>query len=478
MTLSSPNTSQLDFYTLGATLRGTWDPVFDGNRAVFHLVYDSAEPTAGDRVRLYKNGVLLTQTAGTDPTLNETLSVPNGKYFAIANRELCCRSFDGAIYYAALYDGALTASEVSANQAALLVLDDSGDLMPPDAIADLATGTITSSSVDLSWTAPGDDAATGTATTYDVRYSTSTITAGNWAAATQASGEPSPQVAGSGESFTVTGLSASTLYYFAIKTSDEVPNESTISNVPSATTAAAPAALLARYWMEEAWSGQAPTQLIDDQASPLNLPITYDGANYTYTTLPTGRGWASTTTDNQGRATTLVDGTKIQTTLDGATAATIEVVLAVDALNASTSRIFHIGDASESGYLTLSSPNATTLNFYTLGATLRGRWDPGFDGTRAVFHLVYDSSEPTAGDRVRLYKDGVLLAKTGGTDPPLNEALSVPNGKYFAIANRELCCRSFDGAIYYAALYDGALTASEVLHQPGCAASLGRQRAE
>ena len=59
----------------------------------------------------------------------------------------------------------------------------------------------------LSWTAPGDDGATGTATTYDVRYSTSTITAGNWASATQATGEPAPSVAGSAETFTVTGLS-------------------------------------------------------------------------------------------------------------------------------------------------------------------------------------------------------------------------------------------------------------------------------
>ena len=224
---------------------------------------------------------------------------------------------------------------------------------------------------------------------------------------------------------------------------------------------ASPATLLARYWMEEAASGQAPTQLLDDQTSPLNLPITYDGANYSYTAPATGRGWTSTTTNNQGRATTLVDGTKIQTTLNGATAASIEVVLAIDALSTSSIRIFHIGDASDSGYFTLSSPNATTLYFYSLGTTLRGQWNPGFDGTRAVFHLVYDSSEPTAGDRVRLYKNGTLLTSTGGTAPPLNETLSIPNGKYFAIANRELCCRSFDGAIYYAAVYDGALTAAE-----------------
>ena len=110
------------------------------------------------------------------------------------------------------------------------------DARAPDAVTDLATGTVRSTSLQLSWTAPGDDGATGTATTYDIRYSTSTITEGNWAAATQATGEPAPQVAGSSETFTVTGLSGSTTYYFAIKTSDEVPNVSAISNVPSATT--------------------------------------------------------------------------------------------------------------------------------------------------------------------------------------------------------------------------------------------------
>ena len=118
------------------------------------------------------------------------------------------------------------------------------DQTAPDAVANLATGTVTAFSVQLSWTAPGDDAAAGTATTYDVRYSDSTITTGNWGLATPASGEPSPQVAGSSESFTVTGLLASTTYYFAIKTSDEVPNESAISNVASVATSAAVGTIL------------------------------------------------------------------------------------------------------------------------------------------------------------------------------------------------------------------------------------------
>ena len=44
---------------------------------------------------------------------------------------------------------------------------------------------------------------------------------------------------------TVSGLSGDTTYYFAMKTSDEVPNVSAISNVPSAKTSdtVAPAAV-------------------------------------------------------------------------------------------------------------------------------------------------------------------------------------------------------------------------------------------
>ena len=107
----------------------------------------------------------------------------------------------------------------------------------PDAIADLNTGVVTSNSIALTWTAPGDDGDQGTASQYDIRYATSPIDAGNWDAAVQCTGEPSPSVAGSAESFTVTGLNSSTAYYFAVMTADEVPNWSALSNVANAATA-------------------------------------------------------------------------------------------------------------------------------------------------------------------------------------------------------------------------------------------------
>ena len=115
-----------------------------------------------------------------------------------------------------------------------------GDTTAPTAVSNLSAPSSTSSSVTLNWTATGDDGSTGTASSYDVRYSTSTITAANWGSATQASGEPTPKASGQAESFTVTGLSASTTYYFAMKVSDEVPNTSGLSNVVSkATTSSA-----------------------------------------------------------------------------------------------------------------------------------------------------------------------------------------------------------------------------------------------
>jgi len=113
------------------------------------------------------------------------------------------------------------------------------DTTAPAAVSNLALSSPTTSSLLVSWTAPGDDGSTGTATSYDIRYSTSNITTGNWASATQVSGEPTPLVAGTSQSMTVIGLSPSTTYFFAIKTSDEVPNESNLSNITSLATTVA-----------------------------------------------------------------------------------------------------------------------------------------------------------------------------------------------------------------------------------------------
>ncbi len=106
------------------------------------------------------------------------------------------------------------------------------DTTPPAAVDTLAVTAATSSAVSLSWIAPADDNGVGgDAAAYDVRYSTSPITEANWASASQASGEPNPAAPGEPEAFSVAGLSFSTTYYFAVKSTDSSGNVSALSNV-------------------------------------------------------------------------------------------------------------------------------------------------------------------------------------------------------------------------------------------------------
>jgi len=114
----------------------------------------------------------------------------------------------------------------------------SADTTPPSPVTDLDASGFTRSSITLGWTAPGDDAAAGTASEYDIRYSTASITDADWASATQASDEPAPQVGGASQSHIVSGLSADTTYYFTIKATDDAGNVSDLSNVASGKTSA------------------------------------------------------------------------------------------------------------------------------------------------------------------------------------------------------------------------------------------------
>jgi len=79
----------------------------------------------------------------------------------------------------------------------------------------------------------------GRASSYDIRYSTSSIDNDtDFNQANQASGEPTPSDPGTQESFIVSGLGSNTTYYFAIKASDEASNFSSLSNIASVATSA------------------------------------------------------------------------------------------------------------------------------------------------------------------------------------------------------------------------------------------------
>ncbi|MBS3802363.1 MAG: fibronectin type III domain-containing protein, partial [Candidatus Thermoplasmatota archaeon] len=112
-----------------------------------------------------------------------------------------------------------------------LFFDKAADATWPSQVTDLQATQKTNTSVTLSWTAPGDNFDLESVSSYDIRYSTSSITESNWNDATLVSETIVIDEAGSTESINITGLDKGTDYYFALKASDEVPNTSPVSNV-------------------------------------------------------------------------------------------------------------------------------------------------------------------------------------------------------------------------------------------------------
>ena len=111
----------------------------------------------------------------------------------------------------------------------------STDTIAPAAITTLTAHTGTAyGTIQLTWTAVGDDNNTGTATKYIVKYSKNPITTdAEFNAATTYTQTWTPKAAGGVETYTLTGLDAlaGQLAYFTIKAQDEVPNTGALGNV-------------------------------------------------------------------------------------------------------------------------------------------------------------------------------------------------------------------------------------------------------
>ena len=153
------------------------------------------------------------------------------------------------------------------------------DQTPPNAVTDLivtadAAGLVAplaATSLRLEWTSPGDDGAVGTASGYDLRYATAPIDDATFGAALQATGLPAPAPAGTTESFTVVGLDPSTQYYFALKASDNVGNQSALSNTASGSTRGVSVIFaddVETVESENLWTADVPWARTTEDASP------------------------------------------------------------------------------------------------------------------------------------------------------------------------------------------------------------------
>ncbi len=94
----------------------------------------------------------------------------------------------------------------------------------------------------------------GTATAYDLRWSTSPITEQNFAAADVLTA-PAPTAGGTRQSVTLAGFPHESTLYFALKARDEKPNVSALSNVARVRTRREPPAAVRNFTATAAASG-------------------------------------------------------------------------------------------------------------------------------------------------------------------------------------------------------------------------------
>jgi hypothetical protein len=113
--------------------------------------------------------------------------------------------------------------------------DEGPDDTPPATVLDLAVNDSSATTLQLTWTAPGDDGMVGTASAYDLRRSNAPITLENWDQCTRVPA-PAPREAGTRQTFRVQPLHMGTAYYFALRALDGVPNWSALSNVAAGRT--------------------------------------------------------------------------------------------------------------------------------------------------------------------------------------------------------------------------------------------------
>lgn len=241
---------------------------------------------------------------------------------------------------------------------------------------------------------------------------------------------------------------------------------------------------LSLWKFNEASSGTAPTSIVDSDASPKNLSLTYNGAAAWTTITGYGRAlsWPSANTSTFATAATSAD--KFTAFFDG-TAKTCSLVTAVQ-LNAAAANnnygsvgVGWQNTTADGVLLQCGDKTGTATVDLGISATLSGTggdWAIIVGGAANfpangyhVFHSVIDTTNATANNRALIYVDGFVVANVStGTAGAITQNSTLP-----AITDLECGGLSFDPTQFHlnnfdcglAAIYSNAFAGSDCLRQ-------------
>lgn len=227
---------------------------------------------------------------------------------------------------------------------------------------------------------------------------------------------------------------------------------------------------LAQYLINEASSGQSPTALIDNTANPLNLTLSYTGANPSFTSTSAGNAliWSATTTTNNAMATSgfTLSGTKFDTALSASKKITIEIVITISVTNLA-GIYFQIGDLFETGGRISLHPDNGTVGKIVYGPNYGAGSESNTvilpTGVRSVYHLVVDSTQSVP-RTYEIYKNGYFL---GGPQFPLdqNDLIGSVAASGITIGNNSGGNSGSLGdgaAVHYLAIYADAMSEAQI----------------
>lgn len=227
--------------------------------------------------------------------------------------------------------------------------------------------------------------------------------------------------------------------------------------------------LVVRYFIDEAATGTGPQAVRDSGPAPaLDLTLSYD--NMQYVQASTGRGIELSGNHDGYAAAPTPDGTKIRDVFDGALESTMEIVLDVAGDNALGYPFFLQQDGDLDGRFGLGIDGDTPYFEYNQDSPglqdVSALWDPNLKAAgRVVAHVIVDTTLPNEEDRITFFVNGVQAGNQTPNvaliPPAQNEGVDTCANCSLIIGNRLAGTHPFRGVVYYAAIYNVALTANE-----------------
>lgn len=228
------------------------------------------------------------------------------------------------------------------------------------------------------------------------------------------------------------------------------------------------------YKFNEASSGQVPTSVADSSpGSPSDLTITYGTGTAAWEAIAAGDGLFTGVHHGNDAGGTRVAGqigTKVSTALAATKTVTWEFVITVpDGVATDSGLIFDIASSSGSpqglGGIYKFPFGNHFLIYDTAGLDL-GRVGFPPTGVPTVVHVVIDTSQAVADDRIIVYYNGVPQFVTTINVLPQNTTWSPSSTDYCALLGGPPVGTLDDvitATVYYAAVYSSALTVTQVL---------------